>query len=154
RGRIGRWDSAGKCVPCHEYRRGIAASLAAGAVMQRILNYIDGQFVEPTAGNFLDDVEPATGQLVARVPDSDERDVERAVAAAERAFGDWSATPTEQRSRVLLKISDLIEANLEKLARAESIDVGKPIALARSVDITRAVANFRFFATAVLHTSS
>src|SRR5206468_11213680 len=92
-----------------------------------------------------------TGAAFASVPDGDERDVERAVAAAKRAFPAWSRTPAEERARVLLAIADRIETRHEDLARAESIDTGKPIGLARSLDIRRAASNFRFFATANLH---
>jgi aminomuconate-semialdehyde/2-hydroxymuconate-6-semialdehyde dehydrogenase len=88
------------------------------------------------------------------VPDSDAKDVELAVAAAEKAFPAWSKTPAADRSRILLRIADLIERDLEKLVRAESIDTGKPLALARSLDIPRAASNFRFFATAILHTEN
>ena len=122
--------------------------------MQRILNYINGQFVEPAAGAWLENVEPATSSVYSQLPDSDADDVQRAFHAAHEAFGAWSATPAAERSRILLAIADLIEANLEKLARAESIDTGKPIALARSLDIPRAASNFRFFATAILHNHS
>ncbi|MBC8105253.1 MAG: aldehyde dehydrogenase family protein, partial [Anaerolineae bacterium] len=122
--------------------------------MLRIPNFIDGRFVEPAGGAFLDNVEPATGETYSLVADSDERDIDRAVEAAERAFPSWSHTPAEKRSRILLNLADLIDANLEKLAKAESIDTGKPIALARLVDIPRAAANFRFFATAILHSES
>src|SRR5207245_10958082 len=73
---------------------------------------------------------------------------------AEQAFADWSRTPAAERSHILLRIADLIERDLEKFARAESIDTGKPLSLARTLDIPRAVANFRFFATAILHTES
>jgi len=62
--------------------------------------------------------------------------------------------PAQDRSRILLRIADLIERDLEKFARAESIDTGKPLSLARTLDIPRAVANFRFFATAILHTEN
>jgi len=114
-------------------------------------NYIDGELVEPISGKYLDDIEPATGAVLASSPDGDEHDVERAVAAAKRAFPAWSQTPAEERARLLLAIADRIEARHEDLARAESIDTGKPIALARSLDIPRAASNFRFFATANLH---
>jgi aminomuconate-semialdehyde/2-hydroxymuconate-6-semialdehyde dehydrogenase len=120
----------------------------------RIRNFIDGQFVEPTGGKYLDNIEPATGQPYSQVPDSDAGDVEAAVVAAEKAFPGWSKTPAEERSRILLRIADLIERDLEKLARAESIDTGKPLSLARSLDIPRAASNFRFFATAILHTEN
>jgi len=120
----------------------------------KIRNFVDGQFVEPAGGKYLDNIEPATGKSYSQVADSDRRDVDLAVAVAERAFADWSKMPAMDRSRILLRIADLIERDLEKFSRAESIDTGKPLSLARSLDIPRAVANFRFFATAILHTES
>ena len=120
----------------------------------RIKNFIDGQFVEPIGGKYLDNIEPATGKPYSQVADSDARDVDLAVAAAEKAFVDWSKKPAAERSKILLRIADLIERDLEKLARAESIDTGKPLSLARSLDIPRAASNFRFFATAILHTEN
>jgi aminomuconate-semialdehyde/2-hydroxymuconate-6-semialdehyde dehydrogenase len=120
----------------------------------KIRNFIDGQFIEPVGGRYLDNIEPATGKAYSQVADSDDRDVELAVAAAENAFTDWSGNSRMDRSRILLRIADLIERDLEKFARAESIDTGKPLSLARSLDIPRAASNFRFFATAILHTES
>ncbi|PYK03788.1 MAG: 2-hydroxymuconic semialdehyde dehydrogenase [Verrucomicrobia bacterium] len=120
----------------------------------KIQNFIDGQFIEPVGGKYLDNIEPATGKSYSQVADSDSRDVDLAVVAAEKAFVDWSCTPAAERSKILLRIADLIERDLEKFARAESIDTGKPLSLARGLDIPRAVANFRFFATAILHTES
>ena len=120
----------------------------------QIQNYINGEFVEPISGKYLDNIEPATGRAYSQVADSDARDVDLAVAAAEKAFPDWSKKPAAERSTILLRIAELIERDLEKFARAESIDTGKPISLARTLDIPRAVANFRFFATAILHTES
>src|SRR5258708_5396428 len=122
--------------------------------MTKIRNFIDGQFVEPAGGRYLDNIEPATGKVYSQVPDSDARDVELAVIAADKAFDVWSKTPAADRSRLLLRIADLIDRDLEKLARAESIDTGKPLSLARSLDIPRAASNFRFFATAILHTEN
>jgi aminomuconate-semialdehyde/2-hydroxymuconate-6-semialdehyde dehydrogenase len=119
-----------------------------------IRNFIDGQFIQPVGGKYLDNIEPATGKPYSKVPDSDASDVEHAVTAAEKAFPAWSKTPAADRSRVLLRIADLIERDLEKLARAESVDTGKPLSLARSLDIPRAASNFRFFATAILHTEN
>src|SRR5215210_5575693 len=121
------------------------------ADLGRIENFIDGELVGPRAGHYLDNIEPATGRPYSRVADSDGADVELAVNAAEKAFPGWSRTPAAERSRVLLRIAELIDRDLEKLARAESIDTGKPLSLARSLDIPRAAANFRFFATAILH---
>ena len=122
--------------------------------LDKIPNFIDGEFVEPVGGKYLDNIEPATGKPYSQVANSDGRDVELAVAAAEKAFVDWSRKPAAERSQILLRIADLIERDLEKLARAESIDTGKPLSLARSLDIPRAASNFRFFATAILHTES
>lgn len=122
--------------------------------MQTITNYINGEHLPPASGAYLDNIDPATGEVYALVPDSDERDVERAVTAARAAFPTWAATPARERADTLLRLADLIDANLERLAHAECVDNGKPLHLARTVDIPRAAANFRFFATAILHTSS
>jgi aminomuconate-semialdehyde/2-hydroxymuconate-6-semialdehyde dehydrogenase len=122
--------------------------------LPEIRNFIDGDFVGPIGGKYLDNVEPATGKPYSQVADSDARDLDLAVTAAERAFVDWSRKPAAERSKILLRIADLIERDLEKFARAESIDTGKPLPLARSLDIPRAASNFRFFATAILHTES
>jgi aminomuconate-semialdehyde/2-hydroxymuconate-6-semialdehyde dehydrogenase len=119
-----------------------------------LANFIDGRFVPPQGDTYFDDIHPASGHVLAQIPDSDSRDVALAVEAAKRAFPSWSMTRTEERSRVLLKLADLIEANLDELARLESDDNGKPVSLARRMDIPRAVANFRFFATAILHQAS
>jgi len=120
----------------------------------QIQNFIDGQFVRPVGGKYLDNIEPATGRAYSQVADSGKEDVDLAVTAAEKAFPDWSKKPAAERSQILLRIADLIERDLDKFARAESIDTGKPIQLARTLDIPRAVANFRFFATAILHTEN
>lgn len=120
----------------------------------QIRNFIDGQFVAPVGGKYLENIEPATGKPYSQVAESDSRDVELAVAAAAKAFPEWSRTAAADRSQLLLRIADLIERDLEKFARAESIDTGKPLALARSLDIPRAASNFRFFATAILHTEN
>src|SRR5215468_12690603 len=120
----------------------------------QIRNFINGEFVEPIGGKYLDNVEPATGKPYSQVADSDARDVDLAVAAAQKAFRDWSKRTKIGRANFLLRIAELIERDLEKFARAESIDTGKPISLASSMDIPRAIANFRFFATAILHTES
>lgn len=122
--------------------------------MTTLANYIDGAQAAPSAGRYLDVLEPATGRPLARAPASGPEDIAQAVTAAKRAFPAWAALPAGDRSRILLRIADLIDARLPELARAESSDTGKPVALARSLDIPRASANFRFFATAVLHTSS
>lgn len=119
--------------------------------MRTLSNFVNGKHVEPIAGRYLEKIEPATGRSIARVPDSDERDVDAAVAAALDAFPKWSRTPAAERSRLMLAIADKIDANLDRLAEAESADTGKPLRLAKSMDIPRGAVNFRFFATAILH---
>src|SRR5919201_532810 len=122
--------------------------------MQEILNFIGGRQAAAASGEWLDDVDPATGETYARVASSDGRDVDRAVAAALRAFPSWSTTPASDRSKLLRRLARLIERELETLAHAESIDSGKPLSVARSVDIPRAVQNFDFFADAITQFSS
>jgi aminomuconate-semialdehyde/2-hydroxymuconate-6-semialdehyde dehydrogenase len=122
--------------------------------MLKIENYIGGEFVEPASGEYLDNFDPSTGQVYSQAPDSDDRDVHLAVEAAKVGFPAWSATPPETRFEVLMRLVSLIERDLEVLAQAESVDNGKPVTLARTVDIPRAVANFRFYATAAMHTAN
>ncbi|KAA9331342.1 aldehyde dehydrogenase [Hymenobacter busanensis] len=122
--------------------------------MLHLLNYIGGQLVAPHAGRYLDNPEPATGQVFSRIPDSDAHDVQQAVAAAEAALPAWRLLPAEERGRLLVRISELIERDLERLAQAESQDNGKPVSLARAVDIPRAASNFAFFGTAAQHFAS
>src|SRR3954471_23475239 len=119
--------------------------------MLHIPNFIANRHVPPHAGAYLDNHDPATGQVYARGADSDGRDVDDAVQAAQEAFPAWSRTPAAERSRLLLDIAARIDANLDRLAEAECIDTGKPLRLTRTVDIPRAAHNFRFFATAILH---
>ncbi len=122
--------------------------------MQKILNYINGQFIGSTSGNFLDNYNPADGKVYSRIPDSDAIDVSNAVEAARTAFPAWSTTSVEKRSTILSKIADLIDRDFEKLALAESIDNGKPLQQARALDIPRAAANIRFYSTAAIHFAS
>ncbi len=117
--------------------------------MDKILNYINGELVPPVSGQYIDNYDPAIGKPYSLVPDSDAQDIDSAVAAAEKVFPEWSMTSAEQRSRILLRIADLIERDLNKFVLAESVDNGKPVSQARSLDIPRAVSNFRFFANAI-----
>ncbi|HNB10598.1 MAG TPA: aldehyde dehydrogenase family protein, partial [bacterium] len=122
--------------------------------MKTISNYIDGKLQPALSGKTLDNYEPAVGAVYGTIPDSDERDVAMAVDAAEKAFPAWSLMPAEQRARLLFKLSELIDRDMEKLVRAESIDNGKPLTLARAMDIPRASSNFYYFASAILQFSS
>lgn len=119
-----------------------------------ILNYINGQLQPALSGAWLDNYEPATGQVYGRLPDSGAEDVAAATIAAKAAFPAWAKTPVGERARLLNRLADFIERDLDKLAAAESRDQGKPVALATRMDIPRAVDNFRFFATAIQHFAS
>lgn len=122
--------------------------------MIQLANYIDGKLVAPIEGRYLDNYEPAKGVVFSKVPESTSADLDVAVEAATRAFPAWAALSIDARSRILLKLADLIEENLEELALCETQDSGKPIKLSRSVDIPRASANFRFFASAIVNFGS
>ena len=122
--------------------------------MMQLKNYIDGAFAAPSNGRYLDNYEPATGKVYSLIPDSDGTDVARAVAAAQRAFPEWSGLTAAERSKHLMRIANRIEERLEELAAAESRDNGKPYKLACTVDIPRARDNFAFYATAILHDAS
>lgn len=114
--------------------------------LKKLKNFIGGKFSAPQSRQYLENYDPAIGKPYALVPDSDYRDLERAIEAAQKAFPQWSQTSLEQRSHILHRIADYLEESLEEFAKAESIDTGKPITLARNVDIPRAIRNFRFFA--------
>ncbi len=117
----------------------------------RLSNFIDNEFVAPSSGLYLDNYEPATGSVYGQVPRANAADVELAVAAAKKSFATWKRTTAKQRSQLLYRIADLLERDLERFAAAESRDTGKPVSVARTVDIPRAVDNFRFYAGAILH---
>lgn len=106
------------------------------------------------SGKFIDNTDPAIGEIYGHIPDSNEKDVEAAVRAAQKAFPAWSITPVEERFKILNRIAELIDEHLDELALAETIDNGKPLWLSKTVDIPRASANFRFFATGIMHFAS
>ncbi|KAK6062299.1 aldehyde dehydrogenase family protein [Cooperia oncophora] len=117
-----------------------------------LTNFINNEFVP--SNDVMPSENPATGQAWIEIPDSTAEDVHRAVEAAKRAFPSWSTTSVQYRSGLLLKLADIIEQNADGLAVLESRDQGKPIKLAKMIDIPRCVHNFRFFATAILHHTS
>ena len=120
----------------------------------QILNFINGDFVAPNSGAFMDNICPATGEKLGKIALSDARDVEWAVSAAKEAFPMWSAMSVKERSKILSRIADEIAVHSQELALAESMDNGKPVALASSMDIPRSEDNIRFFAHAIEHWSS
>jgi aminomuconate-semialdehyde/2-hydroxymuconate-6-semialdehyde dehydrogenase len=122
--------------------------------MLKISNFIDNSFVPPQKCEYIESVNPANGVVEILIPNSTSEDVDAAVESAAKAFVSWSQTSVEYRSNILLKIADLISADLEEFAVAESKDNGKPLSLSRSVDIPRAIHNFRFFANAILNSKT
>ena len=120
----------------------------------KIQNFINGKFVNPISNDWIDNYCPANGEVYGHIPNSSKEDVETAYKSAQKAFKHWSQTTFEERSRILIKISELLEANLDQFAEAESKDNGKPISLAKSIDIPRAASNFRFFGNAITQFAS
>ncbi len=118
----------------------------------KINNFINGEFQAPLGGRYLDNFEPARGLVYSQVASSEARDVSAAVSAAVAVQKAWSKTSAESRAQILFKVADLIDANLDELASLESRDQGKPVWLAKSMDIPRAALNFRFFARELLQT--
>ena len=119
-----------------------------------IQNYINGEFHNPASNKWIDNYNPSNGEVYGQIPNSGKNDVENAYISAKSAFLSWSLTTLEERSRILIKISELLEANIERFAKAESKDNGKPISLAKVVDIPRAASNFRFFGNAITQFAS
>ena len=122
--------------------------------MEKLQNYINGELVPPHSNEYFENIEPAIGKPYSLIPDSDESDVLEATKAAKAAFPIWSKMSVDQRSEILLRIAELIGENLDELAAAESRDNGKPLKLAKTVDIPRAQANFHFYGTGILHFAS
>ena len=119
-----------------------------------VLNFIDGRYRQPENNQWIDNVDPARNQRIGTIANSDAADIDLACQAAERAFGSWSATPVEQRSRILNRVADLIDQHLDELVAMESVDGGKPVGRASAIEIPRSAANFRFFASAITQFSS
>ena len=119
-----------------------------------IKNYINGEFVNPISNSWIDNYNPSKGEIYGQIPNSSKEDVEKAYEAAENAFESWSSTTLENRSKILSKIAQLIDENLPELAAAESKDNGKPLKLAKAIDIPRASSNFQFFTNAITQFSS
>ena len=119
--------------------------------MIKIKNFVNGEYVEPQSGRYMDNYNPSTGEVYSQQPDSDEVDVAFAIQAAQKSFASWSSLPGAERSQILMRVADIIEERADELAEAESRDQGKPLWLAKKADLPRAVLNFRFFASKILH---
>lgn len=122
--------------------------------MKKIVNYINGRLIEPKSKNYINNYNPATGKIYSLIPDSNDDDVNSAIESAKSAFPYWSKLKNSERSQWLEKISNEIHNQLDELAVAESIDNGKPLKLAKAVDIPRARDNFKFYASAIQHFAS
>ena len=122
--------------------------------MEYLKNYIDGMYMDPCSGQYLENTNPSTGEVYAMIPRSNEQDLSQAVHAAQSAFPLWSNMFVTDRSRILMNLAAGIEARMDEFVKAESRDNGKPEKLAAHVDIPRAVSNFHFFATAIEHFAS
>jgi len=121
---------------------------------QTLTHLIAGESRPPASGAWLAVADPATGAHLLDCPDGDSRDVDAAVAAAQAAAPGWAAMPAPERARWLERLADALEARIGDFARAESADAGKPLALARDIEIPRAVSNLRFFAAAATQFAS
>lgn len=119
--------------------------------MVTIQNYINGEFYHAQSGAVLDLVNPARGEVYGSLPDSDERDVQLAIQAAQAAFPAWKLLSFEQRFDILLKLAQGIASRTQEFVEAESMDNGKPQWLAAQSDIPRAISNLKFFASAQMN---
>src|SRR2546428_38221 len=140
----------------HQRRGGLAMGAAVqlqsaverfvGAPVRKML--IDGKWVEAASGKKFETINPATGQVLARVAEGDKEDIDRAARAARRAFDDgkWARMNPTERQRLLLRIADLIEANGDELAQLETLDNGRPLPESGYVDIPAAAETFRYYA--------
>lgn len=123
-------------------------------IPSQLANFIGGEWKAPADGGYLQNINPATGEVICQIPDSAAEDIDTAVKAAKAAFPKWSVTPTETRFAILNRIAAIIDERQEELSLAETTDNGKPLWLSKRVDIPRASANFRFFATGIMHFSA
>ncbi|MFO0905907.1 MAG: aldehyde dehydrogenase family protein [Pirellulales bacterium] len=128
--------------------RPVASSSAASVPVRQTKLLIDGQWVSAASGKTFPTRNPATGDVIAEVAEADQVDVDRAVTAARRAFDDgpWSQMSAAERGRLLYRLADLLEANLEELAALETLDNGKPIRDSRAADLPLSIACYRYYA--------
>lgn len=123
-----------------------AAALPRPAFKEKYGNYINGEWIAPLGGQYFEDISPIDGKAFAQVARSTAADIELALDAAHAARAAWAATSVTQRSNILLKIADVTEANIDYLARVETIDNGKPVRETLAADIPLVVDHFRYFA--------
>ncbi len=122
--------------------------------MRQLSNFINGRFVSPQSGEYFDDINPATGEEIARIPDSDSRDMDLAIQSSRYAFRTWSTFSARDRAAFLIKIAELIHQRARDLAQADCMDQGIPMTLAMRLDIPQAAEYFRLAATQSEHFES
>src|SRR5688572_16401266 len=122
--------------------------MATSSPVRTLQNFIDGEFADASGGETEDVLNPATGEVIAQAPLSTEADVDRAVAAAKRAFETWSVTTPGERALGLLRLADAIEEHGDELAALESENAGKPLQAVVDDEIAFMADNLRFFAGA------
>jgi aldehyde dehydrogenase len=116
---------------------------------ERYDNFIGGKWVAPRSGKYFDNASPVTGQVICKIARSDAQDIDAALDAAHAAKDPWGRTSVAERAIILNRIADRMEANLERLAIAETRDNGKPIRETRAADLPLAIDHFRYFAGAI-----
>ena len=107
--------------------------------------FIDGQFVNSEAGATIDVVNPHDGSLITKVAEGRAEDIDKAVAAARKAFPGWRDTSAAQRGDLIRKLADKLEENFEEMCLLESLDTGHPLRDTRFLDVRRTIINFRYF---------
>ena len=112
-------------------------------------HFIGGEWVKPAKGEYFENISPVDGKAFTKAARGTKEDVDKALDAAHKAFETWSKTPAAARANVLLKIADIIEENLEMLARVETMDNGKALRECRAADLPLCVDHFRYFAGAI-----
>ena len=122
--------------------------------MKKIKNYINGEFLESSTKNKIDNINPATGKIISTFPRSNHNDIALAVNVAKKSFSSWKNLSIKERAGYLIKLGEEIKKNANELAAAETIDTGKPIQLSKKMDISRSSKNLIYFGNAIIHNSS
>ncbi|MFY9101141.1 aldehyde dehydrogenase [Aliarcobacter cryaerophilus] len=112
-------------------------------------NFIGGEWIAPSSGEYIENISPVDGKLLTKIPRSNEKDVDLAVEAAKKGFEEFKHTSVTQRSALLNKIADIVEANLETLAVAETLDNGKAVRETLNADLPLFIDHFRYFASVI-----
>jgi aldehyde dehydrogenase len=126
-----------------------ASPVESPKIKEKYEHFIGGKFVAPSSGEYFDNISPIDGKVFSKAARGNKADIEKALDAAHKAFPTWSKTSAAERSKLLNKIADIIEANLEMLARVETIDNGKALRETRAADLPLVIDHFRYFASVI-----